>query len=78
MRASLASKSALKHFDFAHRPDPLIEIGALHVSDNPMGAVLSIGMLVIVWGALPVVRPFLVAAIGLGVLFGAVLWVRRR
>ena len=68
----------MKHFDFAHRRDPLIEIGSLNVSDNPIGAVLSIGLLVIVWGSLPVVRPFLVAAIGLGVLYSAVLWVRRR
>jgi len=78
MRSSLASKSAWKRFDFAHRRDPFIEIGSLNLGDNPMGAVLSIGLFIIVWGALPVVRPFLVAAIGLGVLFGAVLWVRRR
>jgi len=78
MRSSLATRSTLHRFEFARRRDPLNEIGSLIVTGNPIGAVLSIGMFFIVWSALPVVRPFLIAAIGLGAIFGAVLWVRRR
>jgi hypothetical protein len=78
MRESLSSRFAVRHDPSADRRDPLNEIGSLVVTDNPIGAVLSIGMFFIVWTALPVVRPFLIAAIGLGIIYGAVLWVRRR
>lgn len=66
------------HDEFAQRRDPAAKMGSLVITGSSIGAVLSIGMFIIVWGALPVVRPFLIASIGLGVIFGAVLWVRRR
>jgi hypothetical protein len=78
VRQSLSSAFAIRRRESAERRDPASEIGSLVVTDNPIGAVLSIGMFIIVWGALPVVRPFLIAAIGLGVTYSAVLWVRRR
>jgi hypothetical protein len=78
MRQSLSSAFSVRRHESLNRRDPLNEIGSLVVTDNPIGAVLSIGMFIIVWGALPVVRPFLIAAIGLGVIYSAVLWVRRR
>jgi hypothetical protein len=78
MRPSLSPRFVVRHHQFADRRDPLNEIGSLVVTDNPIGAVLSIGMFFIVWTALPVVRPFLIAAIGLGIIFSVVLWVRRR
>ena len=78
MRQSLSSAFAIRHRESAQRRDPATKIGSLVVTDNPIGAVLSIGMFIIVWSALPVVRSFLVAAIGLGVIYSAALWVRRR
>jgi predicted PurR-regulated permease PerM len=78
MRPSLSSRFAVRHEQSAGRRNPLNEIDSLVATDHPVGAVLSIGMLFIVWTALPVVCPFLIAAIGLGIIFGVVLWVRRR
>jgi hypothetical protein len=65
MRPSLWSAFAIRHRESAQRRDPATEIGSLVVAGNRIGALLSIGMFIIVWGALPVVRPFLVAATGL-------------
>ena len=57
--------------------DPAAKMGSLVITGSAVGAVLSIGLFVVVWGSLPVVRPFLVAAIVVGVIFGFVLWFRR-
>ena len=78
MRLSLSPRLAPTHHGFAHHRDAAAEIGSLVITGDPIGAVLSIGMFIIVWNALPVVRLFLVAAIGLGAIYGAALWVRRR
>jgi hypothetical protein len=64
--------------EFAQHRDPAAKMGNLVVTSSWIGAVLSIGLCIIVWSALPVVRLFLIAAIGLGVIYSAVLWVRRR
>jgi hypothetical protein len=73
-----ARRSAAMRDEFAQHRDPAAKMGSLVVTGSSIGGVLSIGMFVMVWFALPVVRPFLIAAIGLGVGFAAVLGVRRR
>jgi len=61
-----------------HARDPLIEIGSLRITGSAIGGVLSLGLFIIVWGALPVTRPFLAAALVAGGVFGLILWLRRR
>jgi uncharacterized BrkB/YihY/UPF0761 family membrane protein len=78
MKLTAAQRSAAMHDEFAQHRDPAAKMGSLVVTGSSIGGVLSIGMFVIVWSALPVVRPFLIAAIGLGVIFAAVLWLGRR
>jgi hypothetical protein len=53
-------------------------MSSLVVTGSAVGGVLSLGLLAIIWTALPVVRPFLVAALAVGGVFGAILWFRRR
>jgi len=61
-----------------HSRDPLTEMGSLVITGSAVGGVLSIGLFALVWEALPVVRPFLVAVLILGGIFGLTLWLRRR
>ena len=77
MRQSLWSRLALAHHEFPHRRDPAVEIGSLEITGNPISGVPLIGMFVIVWSALPVAGLFVVAAVGLGAIYGAAGWVRR-
>jgi uncharacterized BrkB/YihY/UPF0761 family membrane protein len=78
MKLTAAQRMAAMHDEFAQRGDPAAKMGSLVITGSSIGGVLSIGMFIVVWGALPAVRPFLISAIGLGVIFAAVLWVRRR
>ena len=51
MRQSLWSRFASAHHEFPHRRDLAVEIGSLVITGNPIGAVLSIDMFIIVWSA---------------------------
>jgi len=53
-------------------------MGSLVITGSAVGGVLSIGLFVIVWGYLPVVRPFLIGSLVVGGIFGFILWVRRQ
>jgi hypothetical protein len=53
-------------------------MGNMVITSNAVGGVLAIGLYIIIWGALPVVRPFLIGALALGGIFGFILWVRRQ
>jgi hypothetical protein len=44
--------------------------GSVTVPGNKAGAIVSLGLAVVAWFALPVARPFLLGTIGLGVLLG--------
>jgi len=58
--------------------DPIWSMSTLVVTGSVVGGVLSLGLLVIIWGYLPVVRPFLIAALAVGGVLGFILWLRRR
>jgi hypothetical protein len=58
--------------------DPFEKMGSLVITGSAIGGVLSIGLIVLVWEALPEVRPILVAALVVGGVFGLILWFRRR
>jgi hypothetical protein len=62
----------------SHPRDPFIEIGSVVITGSAIGSVLSIGLFLIVWEALPVVRPFLLSAIAVGIVFALTLWLKRR
>ena len=51
-----------------------LAFGNMPVPGTKVGAVVSIGIAVVAWLAIPMVRPFLLGAIGLGAIFGALLW----
>ena len=58
--------------------DPLSSISTLVVAGSAVGGVLSLGLLIMIWTGLPVVRPFLVAAAVLGCVLGLAMWFSRR
>ena len=48
MRRSLSAAFSARHELTAEGPDPAVEFGSLTVTDHPIGAVLSIGLFLIV------------------------------
>jgi hypothetical protein len=53
-------------------------MGTLWITASWMGAVLALGLGVMVYESLPEARIFLLASLGLGVVIGAVLWWKHR
>jgi len=51
-----------------------LAFGNLPVPGTKAGAVVSIGLVVISWVAIPVARPFILGTFGLGAIVGALLW----
>ena len=58
-------------------PDMQIEIKPT-ITAHPVGLVIAVGLGILLWVALPGVRMFLVGAVALGGLIGAVLWWKHR
>ncbi len=57
------------------KPQPQrLAFGNMPVPGTKVGGVVSIGIAVVAWIAIPVARPFIFGAIGLGVVIGALLW----
>jgi hypothetical protein len=54
-------------------PRSLSALGNIPVPGTRAGAIVSIGLAVIAWLALPVARPFILGTIGLGVVVGLIL-----
>ena len=48
--------------------------GGLTVPGTRAGAVVSIGLAVLAWIAIPIARPFILGTGGLGLLLGLLLW----
>jgi len=48
--------------------------GGLSVPGTRAGAIVSIGLIVLAWLAIPLARPFLLGTVGLGLLVGLLLW----
>jgi hypothetical protein len=51
-----------------------LAFGNMPVPGTKAGAVVSVGMVVIAFLAIPVARPFILGAIGVGALIGWFLW----
>jgi hypothetical protein len=51
-----------------------LALGNLPVPGTKVGAVVSLGLVVLSWLAIPVARPFILGTVGLGAVVGAFLW----
>lgn len=58
------------------RPSYVGRYGGLSVPGTRAGAIVSIGLVVLAWIAIPLARPFLLGTVGLGALLGLLLWWR--
>jgi len=52
------------------RPASRTGFGSVTIPGNKAGAIVSLGLAVVAWLALPVARPFLLGTCGLGLLVG--------
>ena len=60
-----------------HRSQPQrLSFGNMPVPGTKTGAVVSIGLVVVAWLAVPLARPFLLGTVGLGALLGVLLYWR--
>jgi len=52
--------------------------GAVNIPGTPVGAIVSVGLVVICWFALPLSRPFILGTGGLGLILGLLLYWKHR
>ena len=62
----------------AQRRNPTPGFGTISVPGTKVGAIVSIGLVVICWFALPLSRPFIAGTGGLGLLLGLLLYRKHR
>ena len=60
------------------RREPARSFGTIDVPGTKVGAIVSIGLVVICWFALPLARPFILGTGGLGLLLGLLLYWKHR
>ena len=58
------------------KPSYIGRYGGLSVPGTRAGAIVSIGLVVLAWLAIPIARPFILGTVGLGLLVGLFLWRR--
>jgi hypothetical protein len=56
------------------KPNFIGKYGGLSVPGTRPGAVVTIGLVVLAWIAIPLARPFILGTVGLGALVGLILW----
>jgi hypothetical protein len=56
------------------KPSYIGRYGGLIVPGTRAGAIVSIGLVVLAWIAIPLARPFIVGTVGLGLIVGLLLW----
>lgn len=52
--------------------------GTVHIPGTPVGAIVSAGLVVICWFALPLSHPFILGTGGLGLIVGLILYWKHR
>jgi hypothetical protein len=57
-----------------HRDGPEVQMGTIWITASWIGAVLPLGLSVMVYESLPETRLFLLGSLGLGVAIGVALW----
>jgi hypothetical protein len=60
------------------RGDPAKALGTVPIPGTKAGAIVSIGMVIICWFALPVSRPFILGTGGIGLIVGLLLYWRHQ
>jgi len=64
---------------YESNPRELTALGNIPIPGTKAGAIVSIGLVIIAWIALPIARPFILGTGGLGLLLGLVLrWKHNR
>ena len=58
------------------KPSYIGMYGGLTVPGTPVGAIVSIGLVILCWLAIPIARPFILGTGGLGLIVGLILWWR--
>jgi hypothetical protein len=58
------------------KPSYIGRYGGLSVPGTRAGAIVSIGLVVLAWIAIPIARPFILGTVGLGLVVGLFLWWR--
>jgi hypothetical protein len=61
-----------------HRDRPEVQLETLWITASWIGAVLALGLGVMVYESLPETRIFLLGSLGLGIAIGAALWWKHR
>jgi hypothetical protein len=56
------------------KPSFIGKHGGLSVPGTQAGAIVTIGLVVLAWIAIPLARPFILGTGGLGALVGLILW----
>jgi hypothetical protein len=56
------------------KPSFIGKYGGLSVPGTQAGAVVTIGLVVLAWIAIPIARPFILGTGGLGLIVGLILW----
>ncbi len=56
------------------KPNFIGKYGGLSVPGTQAGAVVTIGLVVLAWIAIPIARPFILGTGGLGLILGLILW----
>lgn len=56
------------------KPNYIGRFGGLTVPGTPVGAIVSIGLVILCWLAIPIARPFILGTGGLGLIVGLMLW----
>jgi hypothetical protein len=57
-----------------NKPYSLSAFGNIPVPGTKAGAIVSIGLVVLAWIAIPIARPFILGTGGLGLIVGLILW----
>ena len=60
------------------KPSYIGRYGGLTVPGTRAGAVVSGGLVVLAWIAIPIARPFILGTVGLGLIVGLLLWLKHR
>ncbi len=55
------------------RPASLNSFGNLSVPGTRAGAIVSLGLVIVAWFAIPLARPFIIGTVGLGLVVGLIL-----
>jgi len=58
--------------------EPLKVASTVSIPGTPAGAIVSLGLVVICWSALPLARPFILGTGGAGLIVGLLLWWKHR